>query len=122
MRRSRVYLLAVVLVVIAGVVVAKQATKARQKPTNRSGSAGNVLPGSALPDSLKSGRPTLAEFGLGTCEVCKAMAPLLDQAAARYRGRANIVFVDLGAYQALGRAQLSGLLADAGYDVPADWS
>ena len=56
------------------------------------------LPGSALADCLKSGRPTMADFGRTWCKPCKAMVPILKQAAQDYRGEANIVFVDLGKY------------------------
>jgi len=65
------------------------------------GTAGEPLPGSKFASALKSGKPTMAEFGLGTCQACKKMVPVLAKATARYRGRANIVFVDLDAYPAI---------------------
>jgi thioredoxin 1 len=61
------------------------------------------LPGSKLADCLKSGRPTLADFGKEWCEPCKAMVPVLKQAAQDYRGKASIVFVNLEEYPDLDR-------------------
>jgi thioredoxin 1 len=65
--------------------------------------ADDPLPGSQLDACLKSGRPTLADFGMGTCKPCQAMAPILKQAARDYWGKANIVFVELDKYPDLGR-------------------
>jgi thioredoxin 1 len=61
------------------------------------------LPGSELAKCLKSGRPTMADFGRGWCIPCKMMVPVLKRAAQDYRGRANIVFVELDEYADLGR-------------------
>jgi thioredoxin 1 len=61
------------------------------------------LPGSALDECLKSGRPTMADFGKGWCQPCKMMVPVLKQAAQDYWGKANIVFVELDEYPDLGR-------------------
>lgn len=61
------------------------------------------LPGSTLKDCLKSGKPTMADFGMGTCKPCQAMEPILKEAAQDYWGRANIVFVELDKYPGLAR-------------------
>ena len=61
------------------------------------------LPGSKLKDCLSNGLPTMADFGLGTCKPCKAMEPILKQAAQDYWGRANILFVELDKYGNLAR-------------------
>jgi len=61
------------------------------------------LPGSKLAECLKSGRPTMADFGKGWCVPCKMMVPVLKQAAQDYWGKANIVFVELDEYADLGR-------------------
>jgi len=50
--------------------------------------------------SLSSGKPTLIDFGLRTCPVCKKMAPYLESLANEYRGRANILFIDVRSDQA----------------------
>jgi thioredoxin 1 len=61
------------------------------------------LPGSILATCLKTGLPTMADFGRVWCIPCKQMVPVLKQAARDYSGKANIVFVDLEDYADLGR-------------------
>jgi len=60
------------------------------------------LAGSQLEKCLKSRKPTMADFGRGWCKPCKMMVPVLEQAVREYRGKANIVFVELGEYGSLG--------------------
>lgn len=45
--------------------------------------------------ALASGRPTLVDFGARSCIPCKKMAPILEQLEKEYRGRANVIFVDV---------------------------
>ncbi|HUT74152.1 MAG TPA: thioredoxin family protein [Armatimonadota bacterium] len=130
MRGSRWILLVVILAIVA-VFIAKEAIKERSsaRPAATIGGAGSApeetapgpsapsaqakpapegkpegpLPGSRLADCLKSGRPTMADFGKGWCVPCKMMVPVLKQAAQDYWGKANIVFVELDEYADLGR-------------------
>lgn len=53
--------------------------------------------------ALSSGKPTLINFGLRTCNVCKKMAPSLVSVGSEYRGRANILFIDVRTDQAVAR-------------------
>ncbi len=45
--------------------------------------------------ALASGKPTLVDFGAGYCIPCKEMKPILDSLKKEYRGRANVIFVDI---------------------------
>jgi len=54
----------------------------------------------AVNQALSSGKPTLIDFGLRTCNVCKKMAPYLESLSNDYRGRANILFIDVRSDQA----------------------
>lgn len=45
--------------------------------------------------ALSSGRPTLVDFGARSCIPCKKMAPILEQLEKEYRGRANVIFIDV---------------------------
>ncbi len=45
--------------------------------------------------ALASGRPTLVDFGARSCIPCKKMAPILEQLEMEYRGRANVIFIDV---------------------------
>lgn len=42
-----------------------------------------------------TGLPRLLDLGAGKCVPCKAMAPLLEQLARDYRGRLEVVFLDV---------------------------
>ncbi|NJD38043.1 MAG: thioredoxin family protein [Geobacter sp.] len=45
--------------------------------------------------ALSSGRPTLVDFGARSCIPCKKMAPILEQLEKEYKGRANVIFIDV---------------------------
>lgn len=110
-------MLLVVILAIAAVVIAKQRAENQRNATPAASlqqaplSAGEAasgeaverpLTGSALSEALGNGRPTMADFGKGWCQPCKEMVPVLDQAAKDYRGKANIIYVDLEQYPDLG--------------------
>ena len=54
-----------------------------------------------LPKALTNGKPTLAEFGRGTCIPCKAMKPILENLAVEYQDRLNISIVSVDEYRDL---------------------
>jgi len=54
-----------------------------------------------LPQALSNGRPTIAEFGRGTCVPFKEMKPVLEELAIEYEGRANIVIISVDEYRDL---------------------
>lgn len=54
----------------------------------------------AVTQSLGSGKPTVIDLGARTCIPCKKMAPILESLATEYRGRANILFIDVHEDQA----------------------
>ena len=115
MRGSRWILLAVIVVIVA-VFIIKEAVKgpdanrpaatagAQGAATGQSSSEAGPLPGTELAAVLRSGRPTMADFGKGWCQPCKAMVPVLERAARQYKGKANVVFVDMEAYPAIAAA------------------
>jgi thioredoxin 1 len=49
----------------------------------------------AVTQALASGKPTLLDLGARTCIPCKEMAPILEELSATYRGKANVLFVDV---------------------------
>ena len=53
--------------------------------------------------ALTSGKPTVADFGARTCIPCKKMAPLLEELNLELKGRANVLFTDVWATQALAK-------------------
>lgn len=61
------------------------------------------LSGDKLAACLRSGQPTLANFGSGWCAECKRQAPVLEEAPARFDGRANVVYVSVDDYADIAR-------------------
>lgn len=49
----------------------------------------------AVSQALASGKPTIIDLGARTCIPCKKMAPILESLAKEYRGRANVLFIDI---------------------------
>jgi thioredoxin 1 len=66
--------------------------------------ASDVLTGADLAACLKNGKPTVVDFGEDWCEQCKKQAPVLEETATKYRGKANVVFVNTKTYSDIGRA------------------
>ncbi len=64
-------------------------------------STGTDLTSIPLPKALANGKPTLAEFGRGTCIPCKAMKPILENLAVEYQDRLNISIVSVDEYRDL---------------------
>ena len=45
--------------------------------------------------TLVSGKPTVIDLGARTCIPCKKMAPILEGLSREYKGRANVLFIDV---------------------------
>ena len=58
-------------------------------------SKGASLTSVNLEEALASGKPTLAEFGSTTCIPCKQMKPILEDLAAVYEDKVNIVIIEI---------------------------
>lgn len=56
-----------------------------------------------LDSVLGNGKPTLSEFGWRTCIPCKDMKPILEAVAAQYKGRLNVVIVEIYDHEDLSR-------------------
>ena len=54
-----------------------------------------LIPGSELADCLKSGRPTIADFGAGWCKPCKMMEPVVERLAQELTGHVKVAKVDI---------------------------
>jgi thioredoxin 1 len=97
MKRS-ILIIAIVVLAVGVLVVVKQLTRPPAETAANGGTAAGLLPGSALAACLQNDLPTMADFGAGTCKVCKELQPVIDAAADRYKGKANIVYVDTGIF------------------------
>ncbi len=72
-------------------------------------SQGSDLTSMPLGQALASGKPTLAEFGSDTCVPCKQMKPILEDVAAIYEGKLNVVIVEV--YEQRELTQQYGIMA-----------
>lgn len=70
---------------------------------------GASLTSMPLKKALSSGKPTIAEFGSGTCIPCKQMKPILEKLAAEYEGKLNVVIVEV--YEQRELTQQYGIMA-----------
>jgi peptidylprolyl isomerase len=59
----------------------------------------SALTSTNLEEALASGKPTLAEFGRGTCIPCKQMKPILQELAVQYKDRLNVSIVSVDEYR-----------------------
>jgi len=55
---------------------------------------------SVVKKTLSTGIPTVIDLGARTCIPCKQMAPILETLSGEYRGRANVLFIDVWEYNA----------------------
>ncbi len=96
---KRIILLAVALLLFTLVIScqSKEPDAARGVTT----SIGADLASITLPQALTNGKPTLAEFGRGTCIPCKEMKPILESLAVEYQDRLNVSIVSVDEYRAL---------------------
>jgi thioredoxin 1 len=62
-----------------------------------------------LEQALSNGKPTLAEFGSSTCIPCKQMKPILEELAVEYKGKLNVVIVEV--YEQRSLTQQYGIMA-----------
>ncbi len=49
----------------------------------------------SLEKALANGKPTLAEFGWRECIPCKEMKPILEELDEEYKGKLNVVIVEI---------------------------
>ncbi|MDF1578355.1 MAG: thioredoxin family protein [Desulfurivibrionaceae bacterium] len=52
--------------------------------------AGEIVPGIPVKDTV-----TMVDLGAKTCVPCKMMAPILEELQEEYRGRAEVIFIDV---------------------------
>lgn len=72
------------------------------KPVETKAPVAQINPTSIqLKQALINGKPTLAEFGKGTCIPCKQMKPILEDLAVLYKDRLNVAIVSIDDYREL---------------------
>jgi peptidylprolyl isomerase len=80
-------------------------------------SQGSNLTSILLEEALASGKPTIAEFGRGTCIPCKQMKPILENLALEYMDRLNVSIVSVDEYRDLtNHYQIVAIPTQIGFD------
>lgn len=57
-----------------------------------------------LNKALATGRPVVVDFGRGSCIPCKKMMPILQELQKEYKGKAEVLILDLDEYYDLARS------------------
>ena len=58
-------------------------------------------PQNPLDEALKSGKPTVLDLGASSCVPCKMMKPIFVELEQEYKGKANILLLEIYEYKAL---------------------
>ena len=97
---SRYWVISILLLLL--LVFAISCSSPQSTPTSQSAEASN-LTSITLNEALSNGKPTLAEFGRGTCIPCKEMKPILENLAAEYQDKLNVSIVSVDLYRDITR-------------------
>ncbi len=65
-----------------------------------------IVPGIPVKDTV-----TLVDLGATTCIPCRLMAPILEELKEEYRGRAEVIFIDVWDKSNEGKAQAFKIMA-----------
>jgi thioredoxin 1 len=105
MNKTMKITIVLVLIVIVGVVVAikQQGKRSALGPAAVTSSDINPatgqnpqnLPSSSPDTEVLSGLPRLVDLGAGKCVPCKLMKPVLDELKEQYKGKMDVVFIDV---------------------------
>jgi len=95
LRKIKYLLLLAVVLLLVSLALSCQSSGSSTNQLDTTPSAGLDLASIPLEQALSSGKPTLAEFGRGICIPCKAMKPILEELAAEYEGKLNVVIVEI---------------------------
>ena len=60
-----------------------------------------LKPENPLTKALKNGKPTVLDLGSSTCVPCKMMKPIFAELEKEYKGRANIILLEINDYRDL---------------------
>lgn len=60
-----------------------------------------LKPKNPLDEALKSGKPTVLDLGASSCVPCKMMKPIFEELEQEYKGKANILLLEIYDYKAL---------------------
>lgn len=95
MRIARYLLLLTVVLSLFSLAPSCQSSESSTNQLDTMSSSRLDLAAIPLEQALGSGLITIAEFGRGICIPCKAMKPVLEELATEYKGKLNVVIVEV---------------------------
>jgi len=95
LKTARYLLLLTLVFSLFSMALSCQSSGSNTDQPDTTSSSGLDLTSIPLEQALASGLPTLAEFGRGVCIPCKAMKPILKELATDYKGKLNVVIVEV---------------------------
>ena len=54
-----------------------------------------------IDEKLKEKKPLIVDFGSDTCVPCKMIKPVLEEISEEYKGKLNVLILDVNQYQEL---------------------
>lgn len=96
-RSMKIAIVAILAIAVVVVLVAKERGSGLEATVLQSdtGAVGQQVTAGRPEDLTGKGRPTLIDLGAGKCIPCKMMAPILDGLKEEYKGRMEVVFIDV---------------------------
>jgi thioredoxin 1 len=83
------------IVVVAGLIVSVAAIVLIKQQGKEGDSTQGLATPAVAATPPASGLPRLVDLGAGKCIPCKMMAPILEELKAQYKGRLEVVFLDV---------------------------
>lgn len=83
------------IVVVAGLILAVAAIMLLKQQGRETGTVQSLSTPAVAAAPAASGLPRLVDLGAGKCIPCKMMAPILEELKEQYKGRLEVVFVDV---------------------------
>ncbi len=97
---AKMGIVVVLMMAVGAVVILKQGGTPCCSPSTASqpelgGSSAAAAARETAGPFATSGLPTLLDLGAGKCVPCKMMKPILDELREQYKGKMNVVFIDV---------------------------
>ena len=87
----------ILVLAVAGVLIAKNAGKKQASTSDPAASVKAAVSNAAAPDTASQGEglPRLVDLGATKCIPCKMMAPILEDLKKTYSGKLDVRFIDV---------------------------
>jgi len=86
---------AIKIVVVAGLILSVAAIVRIKQQSKQPDAVQSLSAPAVAATPAASGLPRLVDLGAGKCIPCKMMAPILEELKEQYKGRLEVVFVDV---------------------------